>query len=98
MSRTLHILSINFNDLNSRLMWAACATCSSLGYAFSRVLSSVTSITMAAMTGPNVATSSALLVSVSSTVSCSTAAHNMVGSLMPPSSASTLASAIGWLI
>ena len=74
MSRRLQILSASFTSFARRLMVAACSTCRRLRSSFGNDLSSVTSITMSATSLPNSRSSSCSVVSVSSTVSCNTAA------------------------
>ena len=95
MSRRLQILSASFTSFARRLMVAACSTCRRLRSSFGNDLSSVTSITMSATSLPNSRSSSCSVVSVSSTVSCNTAATITRSSSTPASLASTSASAIG---
>lgn len=73
-SLRLYNLSASLTSLAWWLQWGACATCWRFLSCLGRLLSSVTSWTIRATTGPNLASSSAAEVSVSSIVSWSKAA------------------------
>ena len=85
-------------NLASRERCGACSIWARFLSAFSSALSSVTSITMEAILRPKCLRNSAAVVSVSSTVSWSSAAQMIAGSVTPPSRQRMLASAIGWLM
>src|SRR5262245_43014075 len=70
-ARTLLILSAILMRRARSLLTAAVATCRDLRSALGRLLSSVTSATRPAMSGPNCASRSSNVVGVSSSVSCS---------------------------
>lgn len=73
-SLRLYNLSASLTSLAWWLQWGACSTCWRFLSCFGRLLSSVTSWTIRATTGPNLPSSSAAEVSVSSIVSWSSAA------------------------
>lgn len=75
-SLRLYSLSASLTSFAWQLQWGACSTCWRFLSCLGRPLSSVTSWTIRATIGPNFASSSAGLVSVSSTVSWSRAACN----------------------
>ncbi len=98
MSRRLQILSASLTSLASGDRWGACSIWRSLRVALSRLRSSLTSTTTAAMRGPKCSASSSAVVQVSSMVSWSIAALSTTTSSTRPSLASTSARAIGWLM
>src|SRR5687768_9972146 len=97
-SRRLQILSASLTSFACVERAPACSICRRLRSALGSRLSSVTSATILATRAPNASASSSGVVAVSSTVSCSSAAHSTSTSVTPPSFTSTSASAIGWLM
>ncbi len=95
---TLQILSAILMSLARSGMWGACSTWSRFRSGLGRLLSSVSSTTSAATSGPNSASSSVAVVSVSSMVSWSTAACSTSVSVTPPTRARISATAMGWLM
>ena len=94
-SRRFVILSANFTSFAFPLAWAACSICKRLRSTFGSALSSVTSKTIDLIAWPNSRSSSSGVVSVSSIVSCRSAAQITSTSVTPPSFVRIFASEIG---